>query len=417
MRRSNLALAVVAAFIVSVTSGHALESSMTARSPLSPGELWSKLGDFCAMTAWDSIVERCELSADGKQRTVVLFGGIGRGVAALEDWVNVNRSFSWTIVSGRASVANYHAKVSVIADGQTSALTWTASYEANGVSAANARMIIEGTMYRMLCVGSPLQCSSEPGAVTAAELVRFDGRSLGATPLTLRGYLRRPDGAGPFPAVILLHGCNGSPESLDRDWGPRIAGWGYVTLTIDRLGPRGLKNTCRPGTTPLDMAFDAYQALDFLVQQRFVDPARVGVVGFSQGGWLGLSSVERGATEQASANKFRAVAAFYPPCSAIKGPMTVPTLILIGESDDWTAADACRKLADGQDDLGVSRQKGDGPPVRLIVYPDAYHAFDIASLQTPVSYFGHHLEFNKSATDQSIDALRAFLQSMLEVRR
>src|SRR5262249_9395406 len=158
-------------------------------------------------------------------------------------------------------------------------------------------------------------------------------------PLALRGYLRRPDGPGPFPAVVLLHGCDGSFERLDQLWGIRIAGWGYVTLTIDRFGPRGLKNTCGPGSTPVDSAFDAYRALNFLVRQRFVDPTRVVVVGFSQGGWLGLSSVEHGATEQGSKNKFRAAAAFYPPRFAIRGPMTVPTLILIGESDDWTPAE------------------------------------------------------------------------------
>jgi dienelactone hydrolase len=89
--------------------------------------------------------------------------------------------------------------------------------------------------------------------------------------------------------------------------------------------------------------------------------------------------------------------------------MTIPTLILIGESDDWTPAEACRNMVDGRDDWGVSRQKGEGAPVRLIVYPDAYHAFDIPSLQTPIQYLGHHLEFNKSATDRSIDALREFL--------
>ena len=61
--------------------------------------------------------------------------------------------------------------------------------------------------------------------------------------------------------------------------------WGYATLTIDRFGPRGLKNTCIPGRMPKDTAFDAYQALDFLVQQPFVDAARVFVVGFSQGGF------------------------------------------------------------------------------------------------------------------------------------
>ena len=30
--------------------------------------------------------------------------------------------------------------------------------------------------------------------------------------------------------------------------------------------------------------------------------------------------------------------------------MTVPTLILIGELDDWTPAKECRNLAEGRDD-------------------------------------------------------------------
>jgi dienelactone hydrolase len=67
-------------------------------------------------------------------------------------------------------------------------------------------------------------------------------------------------------------------------------------------------------------------------------------------------------------------------------------------------------LAAGEDDLGTSRQKSDGAAVQLIVYPNAYHSFDLSVLQTPVTYFGHHLEFNKLATDQSREALRGFLE-------
>jgi hypothetical protein len=66
-------------------------------------------------------------------------------------------------------------------------------------------------------------------------------------------------------------------------------------------------------------------------------------MGFSMGGWVTFSSVERSAIEQACENKFHA-AAFYPICSAIRGPVTVPTSILTSESDDGTPADACRKL-------------------------------------------------------------------------
>jgi dienelactone hydrolase len=408
--RSTLISSVVA-LMISATSAQALESSMTARSSLSPADLWKEIGDFCGITAWDPAIEWCDLSEDGKRRTIQFFGGIGRVVAHLENWDTSNRSFSWTSSSALSPVSNYRARVSVTEDGQTSALKLTASYEANGVSDTEAQKIIDGAMYRSLCISGPLLCSDDPRSATPAEVVGFEGQSLTSTPLTLRGYLRRPDGAGPFPAIVLLHGCNGFPEQLDQNWGVKIAAWGYVTLTIDRFGPRRLKNTCSGGGPP-DVVFDAYRALDFLVQQRFVDPRRVIVVGFSQGGWLSLSSVERGTVERASEKKFRAAAAFYPPCTAVKGPMTVPTLILIGERDDWTPADACRRLVNGQDDFGISRQKGEGQPMQLIVYPGAHHSFDLQNLQMPVQYFGHHLEFNKLAADQSSNALHDFLQSV-----
>ena len=81
--------------------------------------------------------------------------------------------------------------------------------------------------------------------------------------------------------------------------------------------------------------------------------------------------------ERTSKEKFRAAIAFYPPCLGLKGSMTVPTLILIGELDDWTPADECRNLAEGRDDYGISRQKGLGFPIELVVYPGAYHGFDV----------------------------------------
>jgi dienelactone hydrolase len=236
-----------------------------------------------------------------------------------------------------------------------------------------------------------------------------------ARPQPLQGYLRRTNGAGPSPAVVLLHSCNGDWRRLDQRWGMLIASWGYVTLTVDSFGPRGIKNSCGGGA-PVDMAFDAYRALNFLVQQPFVDSARVAALGFSQGGWLALTSVERGIIEQISPNKFQAAIAFYPPCLGFKGNMTVPTLILIGERDDWTLAGECRNMVDGRDDWGISRRKGDGVPVRLVVYPDAFHAFDASSLRTPVEYLGHHLEFNQAATDQSIGAVREFLDATIGIK-
>jgi dienelactone hydrolase len=230
-------------------------------------------------------------------------------------------------------------------------------------------------------------------------------------PQQLQGLLRRPEGAGPFPAVVLLHSCNGNWRKLDERWGRQIAPWGYVTLTVDSFGPRGIDNTCTSGS-PVDMAFDAYRALDFLVRERSVDPNRVAVLGFSQGGWLALSSVEAGVVEHSSPNKFRAAAAFYPNCRTIQGNLTVPALIMIGELDDWTSAEGCRRLAEGGDDYGVSRRR-EGAPIKLIVYPGAYHSFDSPALKTPRQMLGRRLEYNETAADQSAVALREFLDERL----
>jgi dienelactone hydrolase len=260
-----------------------------------------------------------------------------------------------------------------------------------------------------LLVGNAVEgaaAQSEPSA-TVVEIENPLG-----SPQPLQGYLRQTNNNGPSPAVVLLHSCNGNWLRLDERWGKRIGSWGYVTLTVDSFGPRGLKDTCNNGA-PVDLAFDAYRALNFLVRQPFVDPARVAVLGFSQGGWLALTSVEHGSMEQTSQNKFRAAIAFYPRCLGFKGDMTVSTLILIGELDDWTPANECRNMVDGRDDWGISRRKSEGAPIRLIVYPGAYHAFDAPGLQTPIQFLGHRLEFNQAATDQSIEAVHEFLDATI----
>jgi dienelactone hydrolase len=258
--------------------------------------------------------------------------------------------------------------------------------------------------FTALLIGSAAECFAAESSPIAVEI---------ESPLAhpLQGYLRRTNSAAPSPAVILLHSCNGNWRRTDEGWGRRIASWGYVTLTVDSFGPRGISNC--GGRAPDGLTTDAYRALNFLVSDRLVDPARVAVLGFGNGGRVALISVERGAIEQTSSNKFGAAVAFYPHCRGHKGDMTVPTLILIGERDDWNPAEACRDMVDGRDDWGMSRQRSERAPVKLIVYPDAYHAFDASNLKTPIQIQGHHLEFNQAAMDQSIKALHDFLDTTI----
>ena len=85
---------------------------------------------------------------------------------------NADQSFSWASSSALGPVTNYHAKVSVVADGQGSVFKLTANYEARFVAEAEARKIIDGGIRRGLCMSSPLR------AVDAAH-VRLDALLIG----------------------------------------------------------------------------------------------------------------------------------------------------------------------------------------------------------------------------------------------
>ena len=61
--------------------------------------------------------------------------------------------------------------------------------------------------------------------------------------LLLTAKLRKPVGDGPFPAVVMLHGCGG-PSLHINPWEERLISMGYVTLRVDSFGPRGESNIC-----------------------------------------------------------------------------------------------------------------------------------------------------------------------------
>ena len=68
--------------------------------------------------------------------------------------------------------------------------------------------------------------------------------------LKLKGFLYRPQGNGPFAAVVALHDCDGlagrrTPFARRyRDWGERLVAAGFVVLFPDSFGARGLGPQC-----------------------------------------------------------------------------------------------------------------------------------------------------------------------------
>lgn len=141
MRYKALAATVILG--MSTASAFALDSSVTMTSSMSPDALWKKVGDFCGIATWHPAIEKCELSADRKQRTLSLKGG-GTIVEALDNWDDAKRSYSYTILSGPLPVANYHSTISVTADPKGSALKWMGTFDAKGAPDADAKKIFDG---------------------------------------------------------------------------------------------------------------------------------------------------------------------------------------------------------------------------------------------------------------------------------
>ena len=93
--------------------------------------------------------------------------------------------------------------------------------------------------------------------------------------------------------------------------------------------------------------------------------------------------------------------------------MTVPTLILIGELDDWTLGRGVPQSGGRPRRLGDIAPEGPRRSDQAVVYPGAYHAFDAPSLTTPMKFLGIISNSTKPATDQSIEALREFLDATI----
>ena len=206
--------------------------------------------------------------------------------------------------------------------------------------------------------------------VARAETVHFPSVAVGAVAAgpELSGWLYRPGSDGPFPAIVLAHPCNGV-SGHTHGWGQLLARWGYVVLAPDSFGPRGEKSVCGRGqaVTGQMRVADVAGALDWLNAQPFVRKNDIGLIGHSHGGWTTMRAVQ--GNFGLAQRGLRAAVAYYPSCSAqYDRNVSVPLLILIGDKDDWTPAENCRRL----------QAAGFTHPelVQAVYYPDAYHSFD-----------------------------------------
>lgn len=215
--------------------------------------------------------------------------------------------------------------------------------------------------------------------------------------------LFEPEGAGPFPAVIILNGCAGVGADagivrrVNADYLPK----GIATLVVDSFTPRGITEACSEPNDPKNLdavgyrAEDAYAAAGWLARRPEIDAKHIFLQGYSQGAMAAIAAADAGrpATQQ---RKFAGVIAFYPFCFS-SSKFSVPTIILVGEADDWTPAKLCEGIADKAN-------------LEITVYPNALHAFATPGLD--MMYLGHHVAYQEEATSDAQRRALALIEAL-----
>jgi dienelactone hydrolase len=244
----------------------------------------------------------------------------------------------------------------------------------------------------------------------SAQPVRFPSVAVGTSEAgpEITGSMYKPNGAGPFPAIVLAHSCAGVNPHTDI-WGKRLANWGYVAVAPDSFGPRGEKQVCtKAGVVTGGMRVpDIAGALKFLATQPDVRAGHIGLIGHSHGGWTVMRAVQKG--YGLVGHGLKGSVAYYPFCQPqFDRDVAVPLLILIGDKDDWTPAESCRKL----------QAAGFAQPgfVEAIYYPTAYHSFDSPApyrIVTVADGKSHHLEYDPVAAPDAEARTKAFFDKLL----
>lgn len=197
-----------------------------------------------------------------------------------------------------------------------------------------------------------------------AEQVQFPGKAG-----TLMGYLARPAGDGPFPAVLVCHENRGINEHT-RDIARRFAKAGYVGLSLDllsreggteKLEPAGISGVLGNPENAGRFVEDFQSAMQYLQEQPYVRRDRIGMTGFCFGGGI----TWRVATKTPD---LKAAVPFYGPHPqpADLAGISAPVLAIYGERD--------QRINAGIPDVEAEMQKLN-KTYEKIIYPDAGHAF------------------------------------------
>lgn len=230
--------------------------------------------------------------------------------------------------------------------------------------------------------------------------------------------IEKPAGAGPFPAVILLHPCGGPGAASLPAWVTLLTGAGFLVATPDQHTPHGVTTTCLGGgerINAVERPRDTRNLVAALRARPDVRADRIFLLGFSAGADVTLRVAAAPTAPVADPMPIRGAVAVYPGCRAMPAALRTEVLIISGLADDLTPARIC--------EAAVANFRGEPRP-RFVALPDAHHGFDNMSFLRPTflptmrnvnqpSGYGATMGYNAAATEQARRDVLAFLRERL----
>ncbi len=226
---------------------------------------------------------------------------------------------------------------------------------------------------------------------------------------TVSGDIAVPEGSGPFPAVVLMHGCGGLSPGVraGMDQHARFLNDnGFATVILDSFTARGknggmvCESLIELGKARNYRQYIALNTLRFLQANPKIDPDNIFMMGQSNGGSVALGlTTGLIAGDYTEKRNFRAMVAYYPWCGALKLKIQVPLLVLGAAEDEWVSPARCVEVSD----------QIKGASFKVIVYDGAHHSFD---LPIPLQiYVGFKVGGNEAAADKSRAEMLAWFRS------
>jgi dienelactone hydrolase len=249
---------------------------------------------------------------------------------------------------------------------------------------------------------SDLAIVGEPVKVPVASDPRnVSSLSLDTAGPSIPGYLDRPTDVPLRGAVVMLHGCQGLDTGTRLSFISWIEWWkqrGFATLVIDSHEPRNIDQACIGQDVQMqaDLVIrmsDALAATNYLRETLELPANRIGLQGFSYGGQVAVTLARY------DTSGFGWAVALYPGCDYLPHPHQYkPTLVFIGQADDWTGTDYCGSASDEAEFL------------KIIQLPHARHLFD-QPLPERIA-FGHRVGFDPGALTAARRQIDGFLNEL-----